>query len=368
MLIKLPARSNYLYTYLIPLQRIKAKNRKMVSDDIRMIEEVLDNNRENIPENDRITSLNALMRIHNNNSSNQGSANTTTGYESTIVVTMNEIGVGHFNFQNRLLPDYGNILSYQRDTVIPIYISEWMLKQVEQRKANGFYHADFNFDLVEADDERTDYNEIKTGVIPILQSKGFDITMYHENTNFKENNNWGEYRGGITVSWDGIHDRYNMVNRREIFPKTRDQYYYEFVNESDDEDYVESDDEGPGRNLCLRRVLPENRITHAKAHILEWVRRDNELGCSAIDMFFCFCNTECKLTYIEVKNELVPVLQSDGFDVYLYYTVDNQFDEAHFDNAFSVLWKHDHNAPIDRMLHKIQRFHKTTTEYHTFDN
>ena len=81
----------------------------MVSDDIRMIEEVLDNNRENIPENDRITSLNALMRINNNNSSNQGSANTTTGYESTIVVTMNEIGVGHFNFQNRLLPDNGNI-------------------------------------------------------------------------------------------------------------------------------------------------------------------------------------------------------------------------------------------------------------------
>ena len=39
----------------------------MVSNDIRLLEEVLDNNSENIPENDRITGLNALMRIHNQN-------------------------------------------------------------------------------------------------------------------------------------------------------------------------------------------------------------------------------------------------------------------------------------------------------------
>merc|ERR1711963_523403 len=102
---------------------------------------------------------------------------------------MNEMGMGHFRFNNSLLPDYGNILPYQQ----PLLIAEWILKQTQKRSENGFGYADFNFDIGEEFPEinncqSTDYDEIKTKVIPILQSKGLDITLYHENTNFKEDN------------------------------------------------------------------------------------------------------------------------------------------------------------------------------------
>lgn len=339
----------------------------MVSEDIRMVQEVFDNNSENIPENDRITGLNALMRMYNN-LPNQGSANTITGYESRTVVTMNEMGMGHFYFDNSLLPGWGDILPHQQ----PSWIAEWILKQIKKRSENNFGHADFNFDIGEEfseinNSQRTNYEEIKTKVIPILQSKGFDIALYHENTNFEEDNTWGDYIGGMTVSWDPEFNHYNyMVDQREFFSKTRDRYYYIDVSDEESDNEEEEEIETRPPYLCVRHVLPENRISHAKSFVFKWVRKHHEYGLGGTD--FMLDNAEGKLTYTEIKTQLIPLLQSDGFDVSLYYTIDNQFDEEHFDGSFCVNWEENNVPPSDYMLHKIERFSKTTAEYHSFEN
>lgn len=195
---------------------------------------LLHNNTSNIPEQDYIEMQNCLAEI-NHNLPNQNNSET-TGYESRITVTMNEMGMGHFYFDNSLLPFNGDILPHQQ----PLWIVEWILKQTQKRSENGFGYADFNFDIGEEFPEinncsRTDYDEIKTKVIPILQSKGLDITLYHENINFEEDNEWGNYYGGMTVSWDDNLDRYNMIAQREFFSKTRDSYYYLPVDSNENE-------------------------------------------------------------------------------------------------------------------------------------
>jgi hypothetical protein len=342
-----------------------------------IISNILHENKENIPSEQYLEAYNALMQLNNQRGQNNDSSNEVTGYETRAIVTINEIRLGHFEFNNGLLPEYGSILHYQ----LPLWIAEWIIKQTQKRMENGFGYADFNFDLAEEFHEnncqRTDYEQITKAVIPILQSRGFDITLYHENTNFKEDNNWGHYNGGMSVWWRAVDpdvfdigDSYGyMRDRQEFFGKTGDSYFYVVEVreiESTEEESDDEEEEPIHQYLCMSNVPQENRINHAMSFIVNRATDSNILGCGGVDIMLC--QNECKLSYSEIKNEIVHRLQGEGFDVKLYYTEDNQFDEEHFDNCLCVNWKINNTPPLSNMRLKIERFPKTTDEYHQFQN
>ena len=117
------------------------------------------------------------------------------------------------------------------------------------------------------------------------------------------------------------------------------------------------------RKLCMRNITHEDRITHAINFIFDEARGWRTLPCQSY-MAIGICKNECKLTHSEIKNEVVPFLQSQGFDVWLNYTEDFKFDEEHFDNSLYVIWsgmiKH-RNLPNPN---KSEEFPKDTDYYH----
>ena len=116
--------------------------------------------------------------------------------------------------------------------------------------------------------------------------------------------------------------------------------------------------------LCTSNVPQENRITYAMFFILNRASTANIIGCSGCDIMLC--QNECKLSYSEIKHELVPALQAEGFDVNLSYTEDNQFNEEHFNNDGLLVEWEECNSTSSYMTHKLEGFPKTTDEYHRF--
>lgn len=115
--------------------------------------------------------------------------------------------------------------------------------------------------------------------------------------------------------------------------------------------------------LCLREIPPHLRISHTVSFCLERVENESELGGKCVDIFLC--QSECKLTYTELKDELIPLLQSKGLHVRIYYKIENEFTEDSFDHCFGLHWGEEScDAPMNNMINKIEDFPKTTSDYY----
>ena len=130
------------------------------------------------------------------------------------------------------------------------------------------------------------------------------------------------------------------------------------------------DDEESEQDQVVPNIYPENRIPFVMSFILNKASQINNIFYNSFE--YPTNNTSLNggvsLTYSEIKNELVPALQAEGFDVKLFYTEDNQFDEQHFDNIVDIEWNEHNVPPSTYMRHKIEQFPKTTDEYHQFEN
>lgn len=124
--------------------------------------------------------------------------------------------------------------------------------------------------------------------------------------------------------------------------------------------YDNKEGEYNSRRLCMRKIKQENRTNVAIDYIFNQARGWRTLQSY---MIIPFC-PKYKLTHSEIKNEVVPFLQSQGFDVWLNYIEDFKFDEDHFDNSLYVIWsgwiKH-RNLPNPN---KSEEFSKDTDYYH----
>ena len=115
----------YLYFYLVK-QKQKLK-RKMTVNNIRIIQEVLDNNSQNIPENDLMTGLNALMAINNSQSNEKHLAQQTDSWLTIVGLIRTDISL--------------KIINPARDPVGPIGLIKWWLGYMFDKPATMNSHA-----------------------------------------------------------------------------------------------------------------------------------------------------------------------------------------------------------------------------------
>ena len=110
------------------------------------------------------------------------------------------------------------------------------------------------------------------------------------------------------------------------------------------------------------RKVQENRINVAIEYIFDEAKGWRTLPNQSY-MIIPFC-PKTELTYSEIKNEIVPFFQSQGFDIWLNYTEDFQFDEEHFANSLYVIWSAGIKLKNHPDSNKIQEFPKFTDYYH----
>ena len=178
---------------------------------------LLHDNTNNIPEQAYIEMQKCLAEINNATATTTTtSSNRNNGYEY-VRLTPTELGMGYFCLTSDDLPENYEILDQQ----VPLYLYNFILKVLKNRNQLGHHFADFqvHFDYNEYE---VDYDFLKTELIPIFQSKGFDIRFYYYSSNVFTESNWNT---NINISWDSFHLYDYMNNKTELYSKTTEEYF-----------------------------------------------------------------------------------------------------------------------------------------------
>jgi len=182
----------YLYFYLVK-QKQKLK-RKMTVNNIRIIQEVLDNNSQNIPENDLMTGLNALMAI-NNSQSNENALNRiiNDGYGGFTEVDYDGEPSLHHTLGRFYITSSINLHTLL-PRQIPYCIASLIIKKLKKRNDEGFRYADLIFSDEFEGDDLVNIDSMRDSVIPHLQKLGFDTYLF-----FDDNDDWDR---SLCIAWE----------------------------------------------------------------------------------------------------------------------------------------------------------------------
>ena len=173
-------------------------------------------NTSSIPEGLYLKIQSLLREINENTPYNEDDI----GYDN-VTVNPNDIGMGYYWFTEEELPSNLDILDHQ----FPLFIYFVLLKIVKNRNRKGYRNADFKFNP-EYSEFELNYDIIKTKIIPILQSKGFDVRLHYDCNEFTESK-W-EYT--MNISWEDEY-LYDYLNENtELFEKTSEEYHFLNLN------------------------------------------------------------------------------------------------------------------------------------------